>query len=202
MANDLTLINAALTRTGNEPIATLTGAGVAQKVASENYEFVVRNELALSPWKKATKIAQLNRLDADVEGTPPEPWTAAYQLPSDLIDIRTVKVGGVPIDYEWHGDTLVCDAGETDEVILHYVWRVPESWFPAWLQEGIIRRMEAVFLRGIGERYREAEARDEAASEQLKLARNRDSQSQTPRDPIVKPTLIARNGSALSARAR
>lgn len=195
---DLSLINDALSRTGNGPISTLAGSSVAQIVANASYENVVRNELSLSPWKKPSKIEQLNRIDASVAGAPPEPWTAAYQLPPDLIEIRTVKVAGLPIDYEWHGDKIVCHAAADDEVILHYVWRCPESWFPPWLREGIVRRMEAIFLRGIGERYREGAVRDDAATEQLAMAKNRDSQSQTPRDPTGSPTLRARGGAAAS----
>jgi hypothetical protein len=139
MATDLTLLNAALTRTGNDPLTSLTSGGAKAAIAASNYEEIVKNELSLQPWKKATKIAQLDRLDADVVGDPPEPWTAAYQLPDDLVDIRTVKVAGAPIEYEWHGNTIVCNADEADEVILHYVWRIPETWFPPWLREGIIR---------------------------------------------------------------
>ena len=192
---DLTVINAAATRTGNEPVTALTtDGGPVAAIALNNYEDLVKAELSLYPWKRATKIAQLDRLDPDVEGEPPEPWTAAYQQPTDLMEIRTVKVAGDPINYEVHGDTILCDADEADEVILHYIWRVPEADWPPWFREGVTRRMEAVFLRGVGERYREAQARDDAAQEQFALAKNRDSQSQTPRDPMISPTLQARVG--------
>ena len=80
-------------------------------------------------------------------------------------------------------------------MILHYVWRCPEAWFPPWLREGIIRRMEAIFLRGIPHLYAEANSRDGAADEQFAKARNRDSQSQTSRDPVHSNTLAARSGS-------
>jgi hypothetical protein len=189
---DLTLINAALTRMGEEPLTTLDTGGVPATIATQNYELLIKSELSLNPWKKATKIVQLARLDEDEEGEPPEPWTAAYQLPTDLVEIRTVKVAGLVIDYEWHGDTLVCDAGEDDEVILHYVWRIPESWFPPWLKEGVIRRLEAIFLRGITHDYDTAKDRDAAAEGQFAMARNRDAQSQTPRAAFTSPTLAAR----------
>jgi hypothetical protein len=127
---------------------------------------------------------------------------AAYQLPTDLIEIRTVKVSGYPINYEVHSRTVLCDAAEADEVILHYIWRVPESQWPAWFREGMIRRLEAIFLRAVGERYREAQARDKAADESFALARNRDSQSQTPRDPTISPTLRARSGQVISIASR
>ena len=193
---DLTVINAAATRTGNDPVSTLASDGtpVAQ-IALNNYEDAVKTELALYPWKRATKVTQITRLDSDVVGDPPEPWTAAYQLPDDFLEIRTVKVAGRPINYEVHGRTILCDASESDEVILLYIWRVPESQWPAWFREGMTRRLEAIFLRGIGERAAEAKARDAAADESFAKARNRDAQQQPPRDPTQSPTLAARSGS-------
>lgn len=199
--SNLTVINAAATRTGNQPVtAILTDTGPVAQIALSNYEDSVKTELALYPWKRATKIVQIDRIDADVQGAPPEPWTAAYQMPTDMLEIRTVKVSGYVVDYEVHGDKILCNAGETDEVILHYIWRVPETDWPAWFREGMIRRWEAILLRGVGERAREAQARDEAADESFAKARNRDSQSQTPRDPMISPTLRARTGISISTR--
>lgn len=201
--SNLTVINAAATRTGNNPVSAITtSGGPVALIALNNYEEIVKTELSLYPWKRATKIVQIDRLDPDVEGEPPEPWTAAYQLPDDLVEIRTVKVAGQPINYEVHGDKILCDASTSDEVILHYIWRAPESDWPSWFREGMTRRMEAMFLRGIGERASEAAARDKAAEESFARARNRDSQQQTPRDPMHSPTLAARGGIALSNTSR
>jgi hypothetical protein len=193
--SDLTVLNAAATRTGNDPITTVATDGTpVAKIALNNYEESVKTELALYPWKRATKIVQLDRIDPDVMGAPPEPWTAACQLPTDLVEIRTVKVVGYPINYEVHSDKILCNANTTDNVILHYIWRVPESDWPPWFREGMIRRWEAILLRGVGERYAQADERDKAAGESFARARNRDAQSQTPRDPMVSPTLRARSG--------
>lgn len=194
MATNLTIINAALTRTGNPPITSLTGSSPGAQIAGQNYELVVEGELSNYPWKRASRIAQLDRVDDEEQGEPPEPWTAAYQLPSDLVEIRTVKVAGQPIPYEVHGDKVLCDAGESDEVILHYVWRADENDWPAWFRLGMIYRCEAMFLRGIGERHREAAEADERANEQFAKARNRDSQSQPARNPVGSTTLAARRG--------
>ena len=190
---NLDLINAAAGRTGNDPISILdTDSGPIAAVARTNYEDLLKSELSTTPWKRATKIESLNCIDADVSGDPPEPWTASYQMPTDILELRTVKVDGVPIDYEVFSDKILCNASEDDDVVAHYIWRVAEADLPPWFREGMIRRLEAIFLRAVGERYREAQARDEAADEQFKLAKNRDAQSQTPRDPTTSPTLEAR----------
>jgi hypothetical protein len=199
--SDLTVINAAATRTGNEPItAVLTDGGPVAQIALNNYEESVKAELALYPWKRATKIATISRIDADVHGDPPAPWMAAYQMPTDLIEVRSLNVAGVTLDYEVHGDKILCDAESADEVVMHYIWRVPESQWPAWFREGMIRRWEAILLRGVGERYNQADERDKAAGESFARARNRDSQSQTPRDPMISPTLRARAGYSPNSR--
>lgn len=194
MTTDFSVINAALTRTGNDPISSLSGTTPAHKIAAENYETIVEAHLSVYPWKRASRTEQLNRLDPDVHGDPPEPWTAAYQLPSDQVEIRTVRVGGSTIAYEVHGPTILTDASDTDVVMLHHIWRAAEADWPPWFREGIIRELEAVFLRGIGERYREAEVRQDAAKDWWAKAKNRDTQSQPPRDPMVSPTLAARRG--------
>lgn len=192
---DFSVINSAATRTGNAPVTALaTDGGPVALIALTNYEDSVKTELALYPWKRATKIVQLDRIDPVASGSPPEPWTAAYQLPPDLLDIRTVTVAGWHIDYEVFSDKILCNAVTTDNVILHYIWRVPEVDWPPWFREGMIRRWEAILLRGVGERHNEADERDKAAGESFARARNRDSQSQTPRNPMASPTLQARAG--------
>jgi hypothetical protein len=200
MPTALEICSSALTRTGSEPITSFSGTTAGARIATENYETIVKAEMAAYPWKRASKIVELDLIDADVSGDPPEPWTAAYTLPSDLLEIRTLRVGGQNIDYEVHGNTLLCNASEVDNVILHYVWRQDEAYWPPWFTEGIIRRLEAVFLRGIGERYKEAQARDQAADRQFAMAKHRDSQSQTPRDPTPSATLAARRGEPATTR--
>lgn len=193
---DLTHINNAAIRTGSEPISQLNDGSLVGKIAGLAYEPLVRAELSLNAWKQATKTSLLNRLDPDIEGDPPEPWTAAYTLPDDLVDIRTVKVGGIPIRYEVFGDVILCLADESSDVFLHYVWRIPEiRWHPAFA-EGITQRLEALFWRG-KEQFEKADARDKSAAMQVAKARHRDAAQQTSRNPFgaFSPTLNARRGS-------
>lgn len=194
MATDLSLINAALTRTGSNPLTALTSGSATAAVASANYEKIIGEALASYPWKFATKIAALTLLDEDDHGAPPEPWSYAYQKPTDLLDLRTIMVGGRSIPYALHGNTILCDQDNSSDLIAHYLWRAPESAMPAWFQEAVIVRLEALFLRAIGERYGEAADRDQAAFVMLNRAKLRDSQGQTARAVVNSPTLRARGG--------
>lgn len=192
---DLSFVNAALTRTGTaQPLSQIGDGSKAASIVANNYEPLIRSELAGYPWKFASKIDELDRLDPAVAGNPPEPWLAAYQLPTDLLDLRTVMISGMPIRYAVHGDKILCDAAKSDRVIAHYLWRAPEAKMPPWFGEFITIRMEAMFLRGIGERYTGAADRDRAALIAHAVAKTRDAQSQAPRDPFVSPTLEARIG--------
>jgi hypothetical protein len=203
MATDLSLINAALTRTGNNPITSLSQNLVGAVIATQNYEFIVKNELAMSRWKLPTKVGQLSHIDPDDAGEPPAPWLHAYQAPTDVVRMRTVMVQGQPIAYESMGQTILCDYGVEVEVQAKYLWRIPEDWFTPEFAEGIIRRMEAVFLRGIKEDYKEAAIRDEAADVQFAKARSIDSMSQTPIEPVSQPVMAARGAkTSTTLRAR
>lgn len=196
---DLSLINAALTRCGDPTITSLDEGVPGSDIASANYEIVVLAELARSRYKLPTKFQQLNLIDEDEMGSPPDPWLYGYQLPTDLVKLSTIKVDGTPIEYEQLGRIIFCNYDETVEVMGFYEWRIPESWFAPEFSEGIVRRMEAIFLRGIGERHAEALKRDAAADEQFAFARSSDSQAQTPRQPVGSPALRARRGEVNSS---
>ena len=201
---DLTLINAALTRSGNNPISALDGNdSVAAIVANQNYELVVKAELARSRFKLPSKFQQLSLIDEDELGEPPAPWQYGYTLPSDLVKLRTIKVNGAPIAFAQMGRIIYCDYDNTNPVIAEYLWRIPESWFAPEFALGIILRMEAVFRRAISEQHAEADERDAAADDQLRFAATSDAQAQTPQDPVLAPTLNARTGVVSSTlRAR
>jgi hypothetical protein len=188
MATNFDIINAALTRTGNEPITSFSEGTTPANIAAANYDILIENELASYRWRAATKTAHLNRIDGD----PGLPWTDAYQLPSDLVLVRSVFVDGVAVDYEQQGDKVLALTGEDADVVVKYVWGNPESAWPGLFREAIIQRLEALFLRAISHSYDEAEARDKAANGTFMRARVMDAQGSTPTNPFESSTLRAR----------
>ena len=190
MALDLTYINAAALRVGEEAITDASDGSPLGKIASHNYELLVRAELGKHRWRFASKTVALNA----ISGTPDEPWLYAYTAPTDLMLLRTVKAGGKPIPYEQMYNKVLTDTDPDTGVIAHYAWRPPESYWPPFFGEIIIRRLEAMILRSIKERHDEAKERDTAAEVQFREARRLDSQSSTPVDPWTSPALEARRG--------
>jgi hypothetical protein len=201
MVLDLTFVNAALTLTGNDAITEFDGSPGGQ-IAERNYANLVRSALSSYPWRWASKTATLNMIAGEVD----EPWLYGYQLPGDLKHLSVVTVNGAPIDYEVQGSVLLCNIDTGADVIAKYIWAVPEGSWPPEFGEYITMRLEAMFLRGIGERFREAEARESAAQRKLAECRNIDSKRRTSRNPMTSPTLAARGaageaaGSVLTAR--
>lgn len=199
MATDFRIINAALNRVGAQSITTLNDGTPGGNIAGTNYEQVVTDALTGYPWRWATKTDTLVAID----GTLPGPWTYAYQLPTDILEIRGLMVDGSPVDYERQGTKILCDVATSYDLTLTYLWRAPESIWPATFAEAITRQLEVLFLRGIGERYDEAEKREVKADRAMARAKLRDAQgSQSPRNPTISPTLRARGGSMIDPGMR
>lgn len=196
---NLTIINAAATRGGNDPITSLDQGGAVADIANQNYEGLVLAELSAYRWKWASKFEAASPLD---EGNPPAQWLYAYQIPADCLELRSIRVGGEPIPYEVMATKFFCNFGADAGVFVHYLWRPPESQWPSWFREPVTRRMEAAFLRGIGERITEAEQRDAAAdgtsgrwrgaSGTFMRAQKLDAQSDSARNPYRYRILEAR----------
>lgn len=195
MAIDLTYINAALTRAGFDPVTSIPGQTAEGKVAAANYESFVRGVLTGYPWRFATTTRRLNLLSA----APYLPWLYAYQIPTDLLKLRTVQVEGQGIAYEVMTDKLLCNADSTVEVIAMFTWRVPEAYWPGDFGEAMIQRLEGMFLRSPAGQFDEAEARDSSADEEFERAKLSDSQLKTPTDPRTYPILAARRGASPTA---
>jgi hypothetical protein len=104
MALFLDHINAAATRTGNDPVTELNDGTPVGNTAGANYHQIVRAALTVFPWRWATKTATL----VAITGDPDPPWLYAYQLPSDLLKLRAVAVEGQPIKYERQSGKLLC----------------------------------------------------------------------------------------------
>jgi hypothetical protein len=196
MAFDLTYINAALTRTGDPVITELNDGTPGSNIAGQNYALLVKTALTAYPWKFATKTQAL----VNITGDPDPPWLYAYQIPTDTLMLRSITVGGFPVDYEQQTNKLLCDQDTSADVIAKYTWSVPEAYWPGDFAEAITQQLEALFLRGVGERYQEAEARANEAKKTFQIAKTNDAKRKTPSNPFVSATLAARSGLISSSR--
>lgn len=178
---DLTYINAALTLCGVAPIGTLEEDVPAAVIANANYEQIVKSELTLHPWRFAAQSQALNRQT----GSAPKPWLFAWELPADLLLLRSVTVGDDPnndeIPYDNSGDKVLCNAEEG--VWAHYMIRPPESAWSAAFAEIIKKRMHEAFLQGVLSQYGAAASVAKRAEEYAMRARTLDSGQRSPKRP-------------------
>jgi hypothetical protein len=197
MAIDLNFVNAALTRTGNDPITQLSDGTPGGNIAGQNYDQIVKALLTAYPWRWATKTATL----VAISGTPDLPWLYAYQLPSDFLKLRVITADGYPMDYERQFTKIVCNIPNTSEVVAKYTWSVPEAYWPGTFAEAVTQHLEALFLRGVGERFEQGEARQKDAMMTLRAAKLEDAQNNSTINPVTSPTLAARGVTATSISA-
>lgn len=189
-ASAIPICNAALTRTGDDPITSFDEGTPQAAVLSENYDDIVNGFLSSCPWKFASRTFQLSQHNAAVD----PPWLFGYQLPPDVLALRVVEANGYPIAWELQSDIILCNVGIETPVIAKYTYRVNETDWPKFFRLAVITTLEPLLLRAIGERYDQADSREKRAAQLQAMARNRDTQSQTARNPFRSPLLAARHG--------
>lgn len=179
-ATQVAIINAALTRAGCEPIAGWADGSTEARVAEANYADLVADEITRVPWTWAKKTAALDHLDATPQGGK---WSDGWQLPGDVLMLRTVEQNGYEVPYDVQGTVVLCGIGADNSLVATYTWDIPEAQWPADFRAAVIMRLEAVFLRALAERAADADARDQAATAALRLAASRDARKRPARAP-------------------
>lgn len=122
MATKLDIINAALTKLGLEPIATLSDNTKRAKQADTNYERLKRKLLRQHPWNFAKKRIELT---ADVGSSPVYGFNFQYSLPSDFL--RLLQIESSYEDHAIEGDKLFYNDGE--KINIQYVHDAAEALF-------------------------------------------------------------------------
>lgn len=169
------LCSQALVIIGANPIASFDDGSTEARVAVTLYEPTVRDELSRYRWRFSTTQQQLSRLtDVPLTG-----WDAAYQLPASCLTIDTVKVNGLPIDFDRFGPYVYCDTSETDEVILEGIFRTDEADWPPYFQMLVTLALAANFAMSLAGKEQMSDLIDKRAMRQAAIARNADAQART-----------------------
>lgn len=177
-AENILIINAALTRTGNNQITSLTDGSSEAEIMAANYEEIVLEELDEYFWHFATKEKALNKL----VWTSTNEWDYKYQAPSDILAIKRVFQNGLPVEYERNRDEIYTNADNANTpVYIEYVVRISEENWPPKFRSAIIKRLEALALRSLNEDYDKADTRENNAEISVRRARNRDANNKSNR---------------------
>jgi hypothetical protein len=183
------IINQALSRSGNNPIATENDTTAEAVVTLANYEGIVANELVY-PWSFAKKWAALN-LNT---GTPLSTFAYSWRLPADVLTVRRVGIIGEkkPIDFERDAENVYCDSNQN--VMALYSYRPTENLWPAYFRELIVQGMEWVCCKGLNESRTTAVDALTTFERTRVIARFTDSKQHSGIDPFQAPLVEAHRG--------
>ena len=178
MVQKIEIVNAALTRAGEQRVSNLTGNTPSHVVTEDNYEVLISGLLA---GRRARWALTDVLFGPKLSGTLVDQWKYAYQVPADMVRVVYVHLQGNPVAYAIKSDKVLCDIdSDVDALAIHYVWRVPEEQWPADFVEAVTCKLSAVYLQS-AERWEEAAMMDQRGDRALLKADALDSGTQTPR---------------------
>lgn len=184
-ATEIETCNRALTRIGAQPITSFGDGSAAALVAAINYEPIVRAELASCPWRFAMKQESLTLLAGKTLED-----LYAWQIPPDALDLRRVMKGADPVQYDRLSDKIISE--ENEGLWAEYIWRAPEAHWPAYFADALVTRLEAVFWRSLADAADKSQAANQLADRAFALARVKDAQTRSARNPLIYDLVAAR----------
>ena len=167
----------ALVMIGASPISSFDDGTTEATVASNTYEDTVRADLSMMRWRFASGQVQLSRLT----DTPAGRFDAAYQLPSDLLNLHTVTINDNILSYDRYEDMVYCNAASGDVLIADYTYRADESSWPPYFILLAQYHMAATFAASVARSGDMQNLFLQQYVSQMRLAKNLDSQEQTAR---------------------
>ena len=185
----LALCSRALLKIGAQPVASMEEGTAESEVAANLYPHIRDALLSAYPWSFATGQETLPRLAA----RPIADFANAFQLPPGFL--RALSAGqpdsGRGLTYRILEDRLHTNA---DRVVLSYVFRPDESAFPAFFAAALVARLAAEFCLPLTENASRAEVLYRLSDQEMRIARQADSQQATPRAIEDFPLVAARLG--------
>jgi len=168
----------ALIMIGAQPISSFSDGSTEALVASNIYDDVVEASLTRHRWRFATTQQQLSLLT----NTPTGRYDYAYQVPTSpaVLQIITLTVNDYVIPYSRYQNYIYLNGyGSNNEVIMDYIYKVDEQYFPPHFRLALEYELAALFAGSV--------ARDNGLIEQFKtlserqflIARNIDSTETT-----------------------
>lgn len=168
----------ALIMIGAQPISSFDDGSTEALVASNIYENITQSILCRHRWRFATEQQQLSLL-ADA---PTGRWEYAYQLPTspDLLQLNTITVADVPIEYSRYGDKVFVNGYDSQSALIaDYVFRQDESEFPAYFKLGLEYTLASIFAGSVARDAAMIKQFSDLAERQILIGKNTDSQEVT-----------------------
>lgn len=168
----------ALIMIGAQPISSFDDGSTEALVASNIYENITQSILCRHRWRFATEQQQLSLLASAPTGR----YEYAYQLPSspDLLQLNTITVADVPIEYSRYGDKIFVNGYDSQSALIaDYIFRQDESEFPAYFKLGLEYTLASIFAGSVARDAAMIKQFSDLAERQILIAKNTDSQEVT-----------------------
>lgn len=172
----LALCSRALLKIGALPLASFDDGSAESELAGNLYPSVRDGLLSSHPWKFATGQISLPQL----QDMPVADFHNAFLLPNDFLRALSAGQGerGLGLVYRIVENRLHTNAAE---VVLSYIFCPNERNFPAFFNQALIARLAAEFCMPLTESTSRAQMLYKIAEEELRLARQIDTQQDMPR---------------------
>jgi hypothetical protein len=175
MTTEAAICSQAMVMCGGQPFQSLAETSTEAVVAASLYPEQRDWLFGAYRWRFAATMQQLTRLAA----VPVARYSAAYQLPSDCLHVTAVLVNDEPVEFDRFDDEILCDAGESDAVILDYTRRVAISHWPPYFTSALTALLASVFAVPIAEDTTKAQFYEARFQRLYALARGQDAQGRT-----------------------
>ena len=168
----------ALIMVGAQPISSFSDGSTEALVASNIYEDIVEASLCRTRWRFATTQKQISLLTSAPTGR----YDYAYQMPTDpaVLQINTITVNDNIIPYERYQNYIYVNGyGSSNELIMDYIYRVDESYFPAHFKLALEYQLASVFAGSVARDNDMIKSFVELADRQFLTAKHIDSVERT-----------------------
>lgn len=178
------VVQAALHRIGEEEITSLDDDSSGARVASSNYEGIVRSFFARHAWTFAKQTLDLTYAEEVELGA----FTHAFVWPSTVTNIRCVMyapndsypgLGGRRLragEYAIEGDRLLAMCDTPLQVVA--TTRAEESMWPGDFSEAVVVRMQGLFLEALCDKPQDARLKIRDADLLMRDAITRDKRQE------------------------
>ena len=168
----------ALIMIGAQPISSFSDGSTEALVASNIYDDVVEASLTRHRWRFATTQQQLSLLT----NTPTGRYDYAYQMPTNpaVLQIITLTVNDYVIPYSRYQNYIYLNGyGSSNEVIMDYIYKVDEAYFPAHFKLALEYELASIFAGSVARDAAMITQFKELSERQFLVAKNIDSAETT-----------------------
>tara|TARA_R110002051_G_scaffold100647_1_gene171016 strand:- start:10206 stop:10805 length:600 start_codon:yes stop_codon:yes gene_type:complete len=175
---DIDICARALVMIGAQPISSFSDGSTEALVASNLYTDVVEAALTRHRWRFATTQQQISLLST----TPTGRYDYAYQMPTspEVLQIVSVTVNDLVIAYARYQNYIYVNGyGSSSELIMDYIYKVGEAYFPPHFRLAVEYELAALFAGSVARDSSMIEQFKALAERQYLVAKNIDSTETT-----------------------